>query len=133
MKSYAEENNSLIAHTNNNNKEQKLPQNTNDLIMNDKTNDYNNINNNKNNDEINNLNDNNNNKNDFPFFPNLGSNNFDRGNPNSNLGINDFLSNLGNAIARQQMSNLNDLNNMINKITVCSQQNISEMKNLKIQ
>ena len=65
MKSYVEENNSLIAHTNNNNKDQKLPQNTNDLIMNDKTNDYNNINNTKNNDEINNLNDNKNNKNEL--------------------------------------------------------------------
>ena len=72
-------------------------------------------NNERNNDANNERNNNrNNNRNDFPFFPNLGSNNFDRGNPNSNLGINDFLSNLGNAIARQQMSNLNDLNNMIN-------------------
>ena len=80
--------------------------------MNQRNNERNNdANNERNNNRNNNIN---NNRNDFPFFSNLGSNNFDRGNPNSNLGINDFLSNLGNAIARQQMSNLNDLNNMIN-------------------
>ena len=84
------------------------------IERNNRMNQRNNERNNERNIDINNERNNNrnNNRNDFPFFPNLGSNNFDRGNPNSNL--TDFLSNLGNAITRQQMSSLNDLNNLIN-------------------
>ncbi len=65
-----------------------------------------------NNNDINNERNNNmnNNRNDFPFFQNLGSDN-----SNSNLGINNFLNNLRNAINEQQMSNMN-MNNFENDI-----------------
>ena len=53
----------------------------------------------------------NNNRNDFPFFQNLGSSDIDINNSNSNLGFNSFLNNLGNAISRQQMSNMNNFEN----------------------
>ena len=46
------------------------------------------------------------------FIPNIGVNNFDRGDPNINLGMGNFLNNLGNAISQQQMSSMN--NNMNN-------------------
>ena len=56
----------------------------------------------------------NNNMNNF-FIPNIGVNNFDRGDPNINLGMGNFLNNLGNAISQQQMSSMhNDNNNMNN-------------------
>ncbi len=68
-------------------------------------------NNERNNNERNNNERNNNRNNNFPFFQNLGSSDFDTGNSNSDLGINNFLNNLGNAISRQQMSNMNNFEN----------------------
>ena len=61
-----------------------------------------------NNNDINNERNNNmnNNRNDFPFFQNVGTDN-----SNSNLGINNFLNNLRNAINDQQMSNMNNFEN----------------------
>ena len=58
----------------------------------------------------------NNNRNDFPFFQNfqnLGSSDTSLDNSNSDLGINNFLNNLRNAINGQQMSNMN-MNNFEN-------------------
>ena len=66
-----------------------------------------------NNNDINNERNNNmnNNRNDFPFFQNLGSSDISLDNSNSNLGINNFLNNLRNAINDQQMSNMNNFEN----------------------
>jgi hypothetical protein len=55
----------------------------------------------------------NNNMNDF-FIPNIGVNNFDRGDPNINLGMGNFLNNLGNAISQQQMSSMHNFSNNMN-------------------
>ena len=45
------------------------------------------------------------------IIPNVGVNDFDRGDPNINLGMGNFLNNFTNAISQQQMSSMNNYNN----------------------